>query len=89
GNVWFLKHATGRDSASVFNAKNLFKDLAVGAGMGLRIDFGFFVLRFDYSYKVKDPSPDLLNSNLQNKWFGYKLRNGDQFQLGISYPFIL
>lgn len=89
GNVWFLKNAAGRDSSEVFSFKNLAKDLAVGAGMGLRIDFGFFVLRFDYSYKVKDPSPDPVNFNLQNKWFGYKLRKGDQFQLGISYPFIL
>ena len=89
GNVWFLKNAAGRDSSEVFNFKNLAKDLAVGAGIGLRVDFSFFVLRFDYSYKVKDPSPDPVNINLQNKWFGYKLRKGDQFQLGISYPFIL
>jgi hypothetical protein len=65
------------------------QDLAVGVGMGFRIDLSFFVVRLDYSYKAKDPSPSPANAGIQNKWFGYKLLKGDQFQLGISYPFIL
>jgi outer membrane protein assembly factor BamA len=90
GNIWFLKKAAGRPDEEVFNVKNsFFNDLAIGAGAGLRIDFSFFILRFDYSYKVKDPSPSPANILKQNKWFGYKLKDGDQFQLGISYPFIL
>ena len=87
GNVWFLKNVAGRDSAEVFKFSRLGKDIAIGMGAGLRVDFSFFVLRFDYSYKAKDPSP--ANKEAQNKWFyGAKLFNG-QFQLGISYPFIL
>jgi outer membrane protein assembly factor BamA len=87
GNVWFLKKATGRSDDEVFNLGRLGKDIAVGVGTGLRIDFSFFVLRLDYSYKVKDPSP--ADSASQNKWFyKWQLTNG-QFQLGISYPFIL
>ena len=89
GNVWFLKQDTagGRKTEEVFNFSRLGKDIAIGAGVGLRIDFSFFVIRFDYSYKVKDPSPD--NIIRQNKFFyGWKLNNG-QFQLGIGYPFIL
>ena len=89
GNVWFLKEAkaSGRLPEEVFNFSRLGKDIAIGAGMGLRIDFNFFIIRFDYSYKVKDPSPDDLIK--QNKWFyNWKLNNG-QFQLGIGYPFIL
>ncbi len=88
GNVWFLKKQAGLPE-EVFNFSHLGKDIAVGAGAGMRIDFNFLVLRFDYSYKVKDPSPELINAGLQNKWFGYKFSKGDQFQLGISYPFIL
>jgi len=91
GNIWFLKKVENeRADEEVFNAKNNFvKDLAVSAGAGLRVDFSFFILRFDYSYKVKDPSPSPANILKQNKWFSYKLKDGDQFQLGISYPFIL
>jgi outer membrane protein insertion porin family len=89
GNVWYLKiaKAISRPPEEVFNFSRLGKDIAIGAGVGLRIDFSFFVIRFDYSYKVKDPSPAELSH--QNKWFyDWNLRNG-QFQLGIGYPFIL
>jgi len=90
GNIWFLKkNADTLGSKEIFNFSRLATDLAVGIGMGFRIDFSFFVVRLDYSYKAKDPSPSPANSGLQNKWFGYKLLKGDQFQLGISYPFIL
>ena len=87
GNVWFLKKSAGLPE-EVFSFNRLGKDIAIGAGAGLRVDFSFFVIRFDYSYKVKDPSPETKYANLQNKWFGYKLSQGDQFQLGIGYPFI-
>lgn len=88
GNVWFLKKAASAIPEEVFKFSRLGKDLAVGAGIGLRLDLNFIVLRFDYSYKVKDPSPAPDNIHIQNKWFGYKLFAGDQFQLGIGYPFI-
>ncbi|MFM7671229.1 MAG: BamA/TamA family outer membrane protein [Bacteroidota bacterium] len=90
GNVWYLKQAPGRDEKEIFSLQRIGKDLAVGIGTGLRIDFSFFVVRLDYSYKAKDPSPTPANANAQNKWFGYKKwSDADQFQLGISYPFIL
>jgi hypothetical protein len=63
------------------------KDLAVGIGTGLRIDFNYFVVRLEYAYKVKDPSPSVGNAAHQNKWFSYKVKDGQQFQLGINYPF--
>jgi outer membrane protein insertion porin family len=63
----------------------LWRDLAIGLGTGLRVDFGFFKIRLDYAFKVKDPTPD--NLLAQNKWFyGWQLFSG-QVQLGIDYPF--
>ena len=87
GNVWFLKKTEGRNVEEIFNFGRLGKDLAVGIGTGIRVDFTYFVIRLDYSYKAKDPSP--ADKTYQNKWFAYKWKNGDQFQLGINYPFIL
>jgi outer membrane protein assembly factor BamA len=89
GNIWYLKSAPGRPTVEIFDFNRLSTDIAVGAGVGLRVDFSFLVIRLDYAYKVKDPSPQPVDATLQNKWFGYKLTKGDQFQLGISYPFIL
>lgn len=95
GNVWFLKekkdNPDDRPDEQIFHFKNLARDIGVGIGTGLRIDFSFFVVRLDYSHKIKDPSPDPSYEDVQNKWFGYFSRDfkkGSQFQLGISYPFI-
>ena len=91
GNIWVLKKAAG-DPEEVFKFGKLGTDLAVGAGVGIRVDFNFFVVRLDISHKVKDPTPSPARAALQNKWFGYVQKDifrGTQFQLGISYPFIL
>ncbi len=90
GNIWYLKKAEGRTPEEIFSLRRLGKDLAVGIGTGLRLDFTYFVIRLDYSLKAKDPSPSPANRNYQNKWFGYpRLQDMDQFQLGINYPFNL
>lgn len=89
GNVWFLKKDAGSDE-EVFNFSRLGKDIAVGAGTGLRVDFSFFLIRVDYAWKIKDPSPDPSNEDSQNKWFyGLKQPLKGQLQIGINYPFSL
>ena len=88
GNIWYLKDAPNRTPEEIFKLSRLGKDIAIGAGGGLRIDFNFFVIRFDYSYRIKDPSPALSDAIYQNKWFSYPFFKGAQFQLGIGYPFI-
>ena len=95
GNIWLLKKAAGDpldNYAEVFNFGRLGTDLGVGSGIGIRVDFNFFVVRLDVSHKVKDPTPNPSRAYLQNKWFGYVQKDffrGTQLQLGISYPFIL
>jgi len=86
GNIW-NRHLSdslyGKDKGSDFKFDRFYKELAVDAGTGLRLDFDYFLIRFDWAYKLKDPQR-LYDSN---KWF-YKMRLGDgQFQLGINYPF--
>jgi len=88
GNVWFLRKAPEFVNGE-FNPSRLFKDLGIGVGTGLRIDFGFLLARFDFAWKAKDPSPE--DPAAQNKWFYHWKpiggRYGAQFQLGINYPF--
>ncbi len=84
GNVWFLREAPGFPGGE-FRFRKLWKDLAIGAGTGLRVDFGFFLVRLDYAYKVKDPSPETIEA--QNKWFYNWGPLKGQLQLGINYPF--
>jgi hypothetical protein len=85
GNIWNWKPINNSDSAvgSNFELSSFYKELAYGAGTGLRIDFNYFLVRLDWSYRIHDPQA-LVGSD---KWF-YDLRLGSgQLQLGINYPF--
>lgn len=56
GNVWRLK---ARDTVSNpggnFRFNTFAKQLAIGAGAGLRFDLEYFVFRFDVAAKIRDP----------------------------------
>ena len=84
GNIWYRN--TLGDSKLVgsdFAFPKLYKDLAVDAGTSLRIDFDYFLIRFDWAYKLKNP----IYSEVNNGWFyNLELLKG-QFQLGVNYPF--
>lgn len=85
GNVWFLRENKDFPDGE-FRLSKLGRDIGIGVGTGLRLDFGGFLkVRLDYAFKVKDPTPE--NPAAQNKWFyGWQLHKG-QLQLGIDYPF--
>ncbi len=84
GNIWFRNNRGNPNlDPAVFRLSKLYKDLAVAGGTSLRFDFSYFLIRFDWAYKLKDP----FYSNFNDGWF-YNLRPGNgQFQLGINHPF--
>lgn len=84
GNIWYLRKNELYPEGE-FRFSKLWKDLAIGAGTGLRIDFGLFLVRLDYAYKVKDPSPE--KPEWQNKLFPDFKVFGGQIQIGVTYPF--
>ncbi len=91
GNVWNVR-TNSADPEARFSFKNLTKDLALGVGTGLRIDFSYFLIRFDLAYKVKDPARQYNNGWADRfQWFenrsnGVKVNNY-ALQLGIGLPF--
>ncbi|MGA0555366.1 BamA/TamA family outer membrane protein [Larkinella sp. VNQ87] len=64
GNVWTRRDASNRigenfllrPSSSDYLPRNFLQQIAVGTGIGLRIDFSFFIIRFDGAIKVYDPA---------------------------------
>jgi hypothetical protein len=79
----------------VFN--RLGQDIAIGVGTGLRFDFGYFMIRLDMGFKLKDPARYENNGWLTLKDFTWKnyeytdkgapTRNNYALQLGIGMPF--
>jgi outer membrane protein assembly factor BamA len=84
GNVWDFSAEPDRRNA-MFEWNRFYKELAVGTGFGARFDFSFFLLRFDFGIKLRDPS---LPEN--NRWIplfkDFRL-NDLNFKFGIGYPF--
>ncbi len=54
GNVWLWNEDIDRPG-SQFDRNTFLKELAVGTGVGLRLDFNFFLLRFDLAFPVRKP----------------------------------
>ena len=84
GNIWYRnKNVDPNIRGAAFDFNKLYTDVAVGAGTSLRLDFDYFLIRFDWAYKIKDPA----YSDLNYGWLhDIRLLKG-QFQLGINYPF--
>ena len=69
GNIWSLKADTSRPLGN-FDIKRFTKEIGVGIGLGLRIDFNYFIIRFDAAAPIRDPSyPD------DDRWMFNKYNN--------------
>ena len=55
GNIWTLRDYKDQPGGQ-FKFSRLLDDLAVGYGMGLRLNFDFFILRFDFGMKAVNPA---------------------------------
>lgn len=54
GNIWLIRADPDRPGGK-FEKDQFLKELAVGTGAGLRMDFNFFVLRFDLAFPLRKP----------------------------------
>lgn len=81
GNIWLLKKDDLRPGG-LLQGKTFFKDLALGTGVGLRVDIGMLVLRGDLGYGLHTPY-----SNGTNHYFNVAFKKAFAFHLAIGYPF--
>ncbi len=102
GNVWTFKQITPNTTepttapwASEGNTKffidSFYKEIAIGTGFGLRMDFSFLVLRVDVGIKVWDPARAegdrfvLRNFRFTGPYDSH--REPVIYNIGIGYPF--
>ena len=55
GNVWTRNVTDPARAAGNFDFSRFYKEIAASYGLGLRLDFDFFLLRFDTGFKAYDP----------------------------------
>ena len=84
GNVWTYRPNESMPN-SEFKYNTFYKQMAMDAGFGLRLDVSFLLLRFDIAYAMRNPYPD---PSTGRYWrFGNEELNNIRFQAGIGYPF--
>jgi len=81
GNIWML-HEDDRTGGK-FSFQNFYKEIAVGTGVGLRLNFKLLVLRLDVGFKLYDPARPLGERFVGRQFFS----NQPVFNIGIDYPF--
>lgn len=84
GNIWDLTKNPERPS-SEFQFNKIYNDIAIGYGIGFRLDFSFFVFRLDWALKGRDPS-----QKVGERWIHWHRKISPQdysFNFGIGYPF--
>ncbi len=97
GNIWFKNDLDGTLKNAGLKLKNLGRDMAVASGLGARVDFNYFLLRFDLGFPIKDPRYGPLNTGNANilryystsngGWFVNNVWNKPTFQFALGYPF--
>lgn len=81
GNIWLMKNDPKRPGG-LLTAKNFGRDIALGTGIGLRVDIGMMVIRGDLGYGLHAPYDTGMSG-----YFNIKPKNAFAFHLAIGYPF--
>lgn len=88
GNIWLLNADPNKPGAEI--SKDFMKDIAVGAGAGLRFDLSFLILRTDLAFPLRKPwLPENDRWVIDDIDFGNSSWRKDNLILNIAigYPF--
>lgn len=88
GNIWLINNDDKRPGAKF--SKEFLSEIAVGAGVGLRLDFSILILRLDLAMPLRVPYYEK-----GNRWAFDKINFGDPgwrkdnliLNIAIGYPF--
>lgn len=87
GNIWAIHQADERPGA-VFAWDRFYKEIAIGYGIGLRLNLGFFLIRLDMGVKLYDPS--IVEGSANAHWIPIErdYESSDMtLHFGVGYPF--
>lgn len=89
GNIW-LRNEDPMRAGSGFKAKNVFNEMAVGTGLGLRVDAKILVVRLDVAFPIRKPYlPEGQRWVIDDLAFGSGQWRKENliYNIGIGYPF--
>ena len=89
GNVWYLKDSWDTSDnpmagyTTQFQLQNLFKQMAVGTGIGIRYDMDFLVIRLDWGVALHYP----FETGKSGFYNIERFKNSHTLHFAIGYPF--
>lgn len=96
GNIWLLQNNENTPDIPISNPKSgvfstdFYKQLAIGAGLGLRVDFSFFIFRLDFALQLREPQGYGFKADGTTQYWNFEpfeLENRYKFIIAIGYPF--
>ena len=88
GNIWTVFDYEAQPNG-VFRFSEFYKQIAMAYGVGVRLDFSFFIFRVDFGVKLYDPALRYDGSGTQWRTVENGLNWADDmaFHFAIGYPF--
>lgn len=83
GNIWTIRKYVDQPGGD-FRPDRFYKEIAVSYGLGIRLDFNFFVLRFDTGMKAIDPVEE---GKKKFRVIDHDFRRDFAFHFAVGYPF--
>ena len=82
GNIWTIRDYETQPGG-VFRFNSFYKEIALAYGAGIRLDFDFFLLRFDLGMKAHNPAQN------QERWplIHPNWKRDATFHFSVGYPF--
>lgn len=82
GNIWTIRDYENQPGG-MFRFNRFYKEIAASYGVGLRMDFTYFLLRFDLGLKAHNPAMN------QQRWpiVHPKWSRDANFHFAVGYPF--
>lgn len=82
GNIWTI-HNYENQPGGMFHFNTFWKQIALAYGIGLRMDFSYFLLRFDLGVKAHNPALG------QEEWpiIHPRWKRDTSFHFAVGYPF--
>ncbi len=83
GNIWTIKNYVGQEGG-LFKFNSFYKEIAIGYGLGLRLDYDFFLVRADFGWKAYNPE-----NRGKDRWtiLHPNFSNNFAWHIAVGYPF--
>ena len=85
GNIWTLRNYSDQPGGQ-FRFDEFWKQIAVGYGVGFRMNFDYFILRFDLGMKAVNPAYEV-DGGEQFPLFNPRLSRDFTFHFAVGLPF--